>query len=214
MIKIIIVESISKFAIVVVSQAVFLRRAILCPRNETVRDINEYIMDQIQGEEKTYLSCDTVCKATTFNAETELLYPTEFLNSLPFPGIPNHELKLKVGIPVMLLRYINQSVGLCNGTRMTIFKLVEDSSKHTYNNWNTCGRKSYIANIVISPTKSTLPFVLKRRKYHILVCFAMTINKSMGQSLNTIGLYLHEQVLTRGWLCIAFSRVTKWMDYG
>lgn len=45
-------------------------RAILCPRNETIRDINGYIMDHIEGEEKAYLSCDTVCKETTFNAET------------------------------------------------------------------------------------------------------------------------------------------------
>uniref|UniRef100_A0A453SFI6 DNA helicase Pif1-like 2B domain-containing protein n=1 Tax=Aegilops tauschii subsp. strangulata TaxID=200361 RepID=A0A453SFI6_AEGTS len=47
----------------------------------------------------------------------------EFLNILPFPGIPYHELKLKVGISVMLLRNINQSDGLCNGTRMTIIQL-------------------------------------------------------------------------------------------
>jgi hypothetical protein len=42
-------------------------RAILCPRNETVRDINEYIMSQIQGEEVTYLSLDNICKATMNN---------------------------------------------------------------------------------------------------------------------------------------------------
>ena len=35
-------------------------RAILCPRNETVEKINDYIMSQIQGEEATYLSLDTM----------------------------------------------------------------------------------------------------------------------------------------------------------
>jgi len=38
-------------------------RAILCPRNETVEEINEYIMSQIEGEEVTYHSSDSVCKA-------------------------------------------------------------------------------------------------------------------------------------------------------
>jgi ATP-dependent DNA helicase PIF1 len=46
-------------------------RAILCPRNETIREINEQIMSQIQGEEVTYLSLDTVCKTTSNNIRTE-----------------------------------------------------------------------------------------------------------------------------------------------
>jgi ATP-dependent DNA helicase PIF1 len=67
-------------------------RAILRSRNEKVREIKDYIMDQLEGEEKTYLSCGTVCKATTLNGETDMLCPTEFLNSLTFPGIPSYEL--------------------------------------------------------------------------------------------------------------------------
>ena len=137
-------------------------------------------MDQIQGEEKTNLSCDTVCKATTFNAETELLYPTEFLNSLPFLGIPNHELKLKVGIPVMLLRNINQSAGLCNGTRLTIIQLGRRFVEAQIITGTHVGEKVYIPRIVMSPTESTWPFVLKRRQYPISVCSAMTINKSQA----------------------------------
>ncbi|XP_031120495.1 ATP-dependent DNA helicase PIF1-like [Ipomoea triloba] len=37
--------------------------------------------------------------------------------------VPNHALTLKVGTPVMLLRNIDHSIGLCNGTRMVITKL-------------------------------------------------------------------------------------------
>jgi hypothetical protein len=96
-------------------------RAILCPRNEIVKEINEYIMEKLNGEEMTYRSCDSVCSASIDG--TNELYPTQFLNTLKFPGIPDHELRLKVGLPVMLLRNINQSAGLCNGTRMTITQL-------------------------------------------------------------------------------------------
>jgi hypothetical protein len=92
-------------------------RAILCPKNDTVQEINEYIMDQVSGEEMIYRSCDSVWNASVDG--TDELYPTEFLNTLKFPGIPDHELKLKVGVPVMLLRNINQSAGPCNRTRMT-----------------------------------------------------------------------------------------------
>jgi len=60
-------------------------RAILCPRNETVEEIND-IMSQIEGEEVTYHSSDNVCKAST-SSSMEHMYPTEFLNSLKFPRI-------------------------------------------------------------------------------------------------------------------------------
>ncbi|CAA0842094.1 PIF1 helicase, partial [Striga hermonthica] len=46
-----------------------------------------------------------------------------FLNSIKCYGFPNHELHLKVGTPVMLLRNIDHSIGLCNGTRLVITKL-------------------------------------------------------------------------------------------
>jgi ATP-dependent DNA helicase PIF1 len=57
-----------------------------------MRKKKEYIMDQLEGEEKTYLSCDTVYKATTLNGETDMLYPKEFLNRINVHGIPNYEL--------------------------------------------------------------------------------------------------------------------------
>jgi ATP-dependent DNA helicase PIF1 len=52
-------------------QDLLLERAILCPRNETVREIMKHTMSQIQGEEVTYLNLDTVCKAPMNNIRME-----------------------------------------------------------------------------------------------------------------------------------------------
>jgi ATP-dependent DNA helicase PIF1 len=52
-------------------------------------------MDKISGEEITYRSCHSVCDASIDGIDD--LYPTKFLNTLKFLGIPDHELRLKVG---------------------------------------------------------------------------------------------------------------------
>ena len=37
--------------------------------------------------------------------------------------MPPHNLHLKIGLPIMLLRNINPNAGLCNGTRLKILKV-------------------------------------------------------------------------------------------
>ena len=39
----------------------------------------------------------------------------------------------------------------------------------------------------LSPSDSLLPFKLSRRQFPIKLCFAMTLNKAQGQSINNLG---------------------------
>jgi ATP-dependent DNA helicase PIF1 len=48
---------------------------------------------------------------------------TKFLNTITLAGMPPHRLALKVGVHVMLLRNIDAALGLCNGTRLIIWRL-------------------------------------------------------------------------------------------
>ena len=55
-----------------------------------------------------------------------------------------------------------------------------------------------------------LPFEFHRRQFPVRVAFAMTINKSQGQSLKTVGLDLRSSVFAHGQFYVAVSRGTSW----
>jgi hypothetical protein len=91
-------------------------------------------------------------------------------------GILDHELKLKVGLPVMLLRNINQGAGLCNGIRMTITQLGHKVNNYRNKYW---GQSIHIKNYNESKRQKVV-FHIGKKQFPLLVCFAMTINQNQG----------------------------------
>ncbi|XP_074300822.1 uncharacterized protein LOC141632146 [Silene latifolia] len=94
-------------------------RAILAPTHEIVEAVNDYVLSKIDEDEVIYLSSDEVSNNDRGMGDPDL-HSTKYLNSIKCSGLPNHQLKLKVGVMVMLLRNIDQSRGLCNGTRLIV----------------------------------------------------------------------------------------------
>ena len=92
----------------------FQESAILSPTNEQLDKINDFILLKFKASSQTYYSVDTVV-----DREEAVDYPTEFFNSLMPPGIPPHQLILKVGSPIILQRNLNPPK-LCNGTRLKV----------------------------------------------------------------------------------------------
>ncbi|XP_016503039.2 uncharacterized protein LOC107821146 [Nicotiana tabacum] len=185
------------------------QRAILTQTLDMVESINEYMISLNESSEKSYLSSDTICNSDSTYSALEHVHTPEFLNTIKCSGVPNHALTLKVGIPLMLLRNIGQSAGLCNGTRLIITKLGNQVIEAKVLAGQMAGQKVFIPRMTLTPSDARIPFKFQRRQFSIIVSFAMTINKSQRQSLSHVGLFLKKPVFTHGQLYVALSRVTS-----
>src|SRR4051812_4787373 len=155
------------------------------------------LFDCFLGEEKEYLSYDLIDRTDTSYIEAYEVLTPEFLSKLRTSGLPNHRIKLKVGTPIMLMRNLDQSDGLCNGTRLIVTRLANHVIEAKIISGKNISNLFYIPRMSMSPSESLWPFKLIRRQFPIIVSYAMTINKSQGQSLNSVGLYLPSPVFSQ-----------------
>jgi ATP-dependent DNA helicase PIF1 len=172
---------------------------ILAPKNTDVDEVNNVILESLSEELHTYLSANSLTPteegaSVVARVSMDSLYPVEFLNILQFSSITNHELELKVGVPILLLHNLNQSIGLCNGTRLIVKRLGQRVIEAEIIIRNNVSKRVFIPRIIMCPSDINWPFVLRHHQFPVRVAFAITINKSQGQTLDNVGVYLSSPV--------------------
>lgn len=185
------------------------QRIILAPRNDDVNSINATVLDIFPGETVSYFAADKMVDGDANNPTNVNRYPNEYLNSLNPTGLPPFALTLKVGCPIMLLRNIAPKDGLCNGTRLMVMRCASRVIEAQILTGEKSGNLVFIPRISLTPSSSEVPFQMTRRQFPIRLSYAMTINKSQGQSVKYVGIDLRTPVFSHGQLYVALSRCTS-----
>ncbi|PIA31381.1 hypothetical protein AQUCO_05000048v1 [Aquilegia coerulea] len=163
-------------------------RSILSARNDDVATLNELAINHFPGELHEYLAADKAIEDDQPIENRGNSISNENMQALDPPSLPPFKLQLKVGCQIMLLRNLQPRDGLCNGTHLMVVQFATRVIKAKILNGSHAG------NYVFIPLR---------------LAFAMTINKSQGQSVKYVGIDLRNHVFSHGQLYVELSRCTS-----
>lgn len=154
-------------------------RCILAALNSTCDDYNKRVTQLLPGDLCTYKSTN---KLIPDNATSALLedMPMEVLESINPSGLPPHELSLKVGSVIIVMRNLNVRESLCNGTRLLVTRMGHRVIEAIHISGFLRGKKVWIPRIRLPSDQSNakLPFIFTRTQFPVRPAFCLTINKS------------------------------------
>ena len=177
-------------------------RCILAPRNTEANEINAEILRLFPGEAHELWAVDTALDRDT-HLEDEMSVSPEHLHTLTPSGFPLAQTVLKLGCPVMILRNLQPREGVCNGSRGIVSRINTRILEVQLFN----GRTVLVPRIKLISADQNEPFKLRRLQFPVSLSFAMTINKSQGQTFDVVGIDLRHPVFAHGQLYVALSRV-------
>jgi hypothetical protein len=135
--------------------------------------------------------------------------PVEFLHAIKLGTMPLHELHVKEGMTLMLMRNLNLLRDMANGTRVTSHLLHHHVIQCAILTGPHAGRIVLLPRITLEHKEDrVLGPTFKRRQFPVRAAFAMTINKAQGQDFQRVVVYMCHPMFTHGQWYVAVSRAT------
>ena len=150
------------------------KRAVVTPRHICADYVNSLMLNKLPGQAVECLSADHIVN------DASSAITIDFLHRQTIPGMPSHQLNLKIGAVVMLMRNLDPSRGLSNGVRLIINQIVRNRFLRAT---IISGADKFVGTQVLIPrikivANSKLPFSWYRLQFPVKLSYCMTINKS------------------------------------
>ena len=171
--------------------------------NKIVNDMNECFQN-MRSEYAEYLGevhASTklevpMKKEKFFNKNLQI----DYIEKMDFPDLPPHILRIYAGDPFILTRNIDISSGLAKSIKVHAQKLDQDILTLSLNDENV-----YLVRMDLEKEYNGMKFI--RTQIPIRLCYASTVHKSQGQTLDRVVLDLRGNFWEHGQMYVGLSRV-------
>ena len=179
------------------------KRAILATTNEACDEWNSIIQEMNPNPEKLLLSANELEDVDDPHQYLQGILNQDSLAYYQKVGVPLHELKLKVGDICFLLRTVSKKDHLSRNTRVRIVKI--STYKIQVQTLDESPKTHHISRIRFRITHLS-GYTLIRTQFPFGLAYAMTKNKSQGQSLQWMLNDVRKDAFSSGQEFVADSR--------
>ena len=183
---------------------IFSKRTILTMHNNTVANLNDMILNFLSKNTHIMMFVNSI--VDEFQIDEIFI---EYLRILKNFSLFFAILRLKIEIFVMLLRNLCSKKNFCNKIRLIVTNFRRFVLKIRILKKFINDQIQFISKIAIHSFFENLFWIIQRKQFFIRLCFAMIVNKSQNQSLNTINVNLRRSVFFHEQLYIALFWITN-----
>lgn len=184
-------------------------RIILTASRQQAAAMDKYILSTFSKSDplKEYYSANAVRRDA--DAEVQTMCTPEYMSACSGINFPPSTLKIRKGMPLVLLKTLNVSNGLRKGARVIVIEHSRLSLYVRLIGVPTGADKYAIIPRVLFDSDPSREYPFTRRQFPVRPSFTMSIRRSQGEYFEHVGVDLRESPLLSSQPRMAFSRARQ-----